>query len=650
LSVDGRRVDVGGPKPRALLALLALERGEAVTRDRLIEALWGDAPPGGVAHRLDVQMSRLRAVLRATDGAARVERENGGYVLRAEGVWVDAIEAQRLVADARRLLALGAAAQAHAAAEEALGLWRGRPLSELSDDPASQAIARRLEDLRLAALEARAEASLELGRHQSVLGELQLLAAEHPMHEPFHALLMLALQRCGREADALRAYDELQGRLREELGAVPGQSVRRVHEAILAPEPARTFEPPTKPAPQVRTSGRRVLIGAAAAAVALLALAAVHGERGPAAHVGGRITARVGADRVAFIDLRHGRVLDSFSIADLGPDDNDLPWIQGGDADWLASSNGTLLKIDPRRHRVARAVGLGIAANTMTLGLGSLWITDKDHPTILRLDPQYAEVQRRYRLPTIGGPAGDGLSAVAIAQGSVWVAQGRRRVLRIDPRSGRVQAAIPAAGAVALASGPGALWVAGGDVGTVYRIDPAINAVVARVKLDQFVCCVAVGGGYAWAMNYRVWKLSSDGRVLSSTAIDGDGANITWSSGALWVADGISGQNRRIDPLRFQPRRRAGRRHRPRLRRPARRRPRPRRADRPRRRQRDARRPRVALTDDHAVLARTGTRRHLRRAAEPAQRAGPTGMDGRPRPRGPADLRGSAHVDVQAPR
>jgi DNA-binding SARP family transcriptional activator len=550
LQVGDQRVELGGPKQRAVLALLALDPGEIVTRDRLIEALWGEHPPDGVEHRLDVQVSRLRTALRdAGVDTATVERVERGYFLRAEAVRVDAVAAERLVEDARRRLAENAPEEARAAADEALALWRGRPLAELADDPSSQAAARRLEDLRLTALEAGAEADLALGRHYEALGGLQRLAASEPLREPVHALLMLALCRCGRDADALRVYDELRRRLSAELGADPGEQTRRLHEAILRHDPAIAPERPARATvPRPRRSRGRVLAGAVLAAGLAIAAIVVFaaGDDEPGEPLGARFEAPVAEDHLAFIDLREGRVLGSVSLADELGDEQGVTWAQGHDADWAVFSNGTLLKIDPRERRVVRSVGLGIAPQSMAVGLGSVWVAAGDRPVLLRLGETYADLQERYRLPTTGGVKGDGLNAVAIAHGSVWVAQGERRVLRIDPRSGRVLAMIPTPGAAALAPAPGAIWVAGGEQGGAYRIDPAVNAVVTRVELDPYVCCVAAGGGYAWAMNHRVWKLSSEGRVLSSTPIDGDGANLSWTGGALWVAEGVSGQDTRI--------------------------------------------------------------------------------------------------------
>lgn len=552
LQVGEQRVELGGPKQRALLALLALHPGKIVTRDRLIEALWGEHPPDGVAHRLDVQVSRLRTALRdAGVDPTTIERVDGGYFLQADTVRVDAVEAERLVDDARRLLAENAPEAARTAADEALALWRGRPLGELADDFTSQTAARRLEDLRLTGLEARAEADLALGRHHEALGGLQRLAASEPLREPVHALLMLALYRCGREADALRVYDELRRRLSVELGADPGEPARRLHEAILSHDPEIAPERPARArVTRPRTPRRRALAGAVlAAGLAIAAIVVVgtgdeeSGER--AEPVGGLIEAPVAEDHLAFIDIRRGRVLGSISLADrLG--EQGVTSAQGHAADWAIFSDGTLLKIDPRARRVVHSVGLGFTPQSIAVGLGSVWVAAGDRPLLLRLGEAYADVQQSYPLPTTVGAKGDGLNAVAIADGSVWVAQGETRVLRIDPRSGRVLAKIPVAGAAAVAAAPGAIWVAGGGQGGAYRIDPAVNAVVARIELDPYLCCIAAGGGYIWAMNHRVWKLNSDGSVLSSTPIDGDGANLAWTGGALWVAEGISGQNTRI--------------------------------------------------------------------------------------------------------
>jgi DNA-binding SARP family transcriptional activator len=193
LWANGQAAPLGGSRQRALLALLALRAGEVVPRDRIIEALWGEAPPEGAAHRLDVQVSRLRASMRkAGADPALLETAGGGYRLRLNEWALDVHEAERLVEQGRRALAEGLVQEAAETLRAALDLWRGPMLLDLANDPASQTDARRLEELRVSALEDRIEAELALGRHLDLVPELHQLVAEHPLRERLRAQLMSA--------------------------------------------------------------------------------------------------------------------------------------------------------------------------------------------------------------------------------------------------------------------------------------------------------------------------------------------------------------------------------------------------------------------------------------------------------------------------
>ena len=183
-SVDGRAVAVGGAKPRALLAMLALNAGSTVSTDRLIEGLWGDPPPATATKLVQLYVSQLRKALAAGgDGAAIVTRGHG-YELQ---VAPDAVDARRF----ERLVARGAP-------REALALWRGPALDDVADEPFAAAEIRRLEELRLAALELAIERDLDAGRHREVVGELEALVVAEPLRERLHAQRMLALYRCGQ--------------------------------------------------------------------------------------------------------------------------------------------------------------------------------------------------------------------------------------------------------------------------------------------------------------------------------------------------------------------------------------------------------------------------------------------------------------------
>jgi DNA-binding SARP family transcriptional activator len=537
-------VALAGAKQRLLLALLLAEPGRRVSRDVLTEALWPERAPGESVHALDLQIARLRRAI----GAQRVVTQDGGYRLDLADAELDAERFIAFVEDARTR----AAGEASARLREALALWRGPAFGDLGHEEALRARGRELDDRRVAAWEELFEIELALGRHAAIVPELEALVAEQPLRERPHEQLMVALYRCGRQADALQIYDDLRRRLSEELGIEPGEPVRRTHEAIVRQDPAlaRTAGPrlagPRAPVLRRRIRGSWALAGGAF--VALLAIGALLLTRGSddEGRAGGnRLRVSIAEQRLAFIDLRRGQVLASLPIADELLD-NTAFLAQGRDADWVATGSGALLQVDPRRHRIARSISLGFPPGGIAVGLGSVWVVAQDRPQLLRLDPVYGAVQRRYRLPTAGVDRPDFLSGVAIAADSVWVAQGEQRVVRIDPRSGRTTARVGAPGATALTGTQDALWLSGGGTGVLYRIDPVANAVVARVPLDPYLCCVAVGGGYVWAMNYRVWKLSSEGRIVSSVPIDGDGANLMWSGGAMWVSEGVSGKQTRI--------------------------------------------------------------------------------------------------------
>jgi DNA-binding SARP family transcriptional activator len=235
---EGRDLAPAGGKRRALLALLLLHANETLSRERLIDELWGESPPATATKTLQVHVSRLRKALSAGNGVGAVilTREHG-YQLKLDPDRLDAHHFERLVAEGRRELATGDPNSAAAAFEAALSLWRGAPLAGLGQEPFVRREAARLEDLRVAALEDLNEAKLALGRHSELVGQIEALIGEHPYRERLHAQLMLALYRCERQADALQAYQDARTALVEELGIEPGQRLRELERAILAQDP-----------------------------------------------------------------------------------------------------------------------------------------------------------------------------------------------------------------------------------------------------------------------------------------------------------------------------------------------------------------------------------------------------------------------------
>jgi DNA-binding SARP family transcriptional activator/flavin reductase (DIM6/NTAB) family NADH-FMN oxidoreductase RutF len=226
-------VALGGAKPRALLALLLLEAGRAVSARRLIEELWGDDAPATARKMVHINVSQLRKVL--PKGLLRTHA--GGYSLEVDPETVDLARFERLAAEGRAALAAGDAATAGERLAAALALWRGPALAEFGEAFAEREGAR-LEALRLSALEDRIEADLALGRHAVVAAELDALVRDHPQRERMRAQHMLALYRAGRQADALASYREAWRRLGDELGILPSVGLRRLEAAILAHDPA----------------------------------------------------------------------------------------------------------------------------------------------------------------------------------------------------------------------------------------------------------------------------------------------------------------------------------------------------------------------------------------------------------------------------
>ena len=240
----GRPVAVGGPRQRALLAVLLLHAGETLSTDRLIELLWGDNPPAGARKALSVRVSELRK----TVGHDVIATRPGGYAIDTEPGRLDLHRFEALCAEGREALTGRRADVASQVLTEALGLWRGPPLADLAFEPFAQDEIPRLDELRIAAIEDRIDADLDLGRHSELTAELRGLVREHPLRERLRRQLMLALYRCGRQAEALEAYRDARRALVDELGIEPGRALRDLEAAILAQDPALDASPGPEPA------------------------------------------------------------------------------------------------------------------------------------------------------------------------------------------------------------------------------------------------------------------------------------------------------------------------------------------------------------------------------------------------------------------
>jgi predicted ATPase/DNA-binding SARP family transcriptional activator len=260
--VDGRPVALGGQRPRALFAVLALMGGRVVTVDRLIDELWGEDPPARARDSLQMHVSRLRkALAEAGADGGRLVSQAGGYLLEVRRGECDVDRWQRALDQARQARAGGELLVAREEVEEALGVWRGEPLGGVSANHLLVAERARLEEERLAAVIEGIELDLELGRHGELLGQLDALVRAHPFQDRLLELQMLALYRAGRQADALAVFQAARRRFVDELGIEPGHALRELQEHVL--QHAAELGPPAGvaagrglPAPPNRTIGR----------------------------------------------------------------------------------------------------------------------------------------------------------------------------------------------------------------------------------------------------------------------------------------------------------------------------------------------------------------------------------------------------------
>jgi len=247
----GRPLSVRGSRPRALLALLALNAGRVMTAERLITLLWGDEPPPSAANALQVHVSALRRVLEPHGPPYRLlVSDRSGYSLKVNPDQVDFARFEESVDRGHQALKRGEVAECAQLLGQAITLWRGSALADMADQPWCLGEARRLEELRLTAEEDRIEAELALGRHAALVAALETLIAQHPLRERLLGHLMLALYRSGRQAEASEVYQKTRETLVDESGMEPGYELQQLLKAILNQD--SSLEGPTTERPVPR--------------------------------------------------------------------------------------------------------------------------------------------------------------------------------------------------------------------------------------------------------------------------------------------------------------------------------------------------------------------------------------------------------------
>jgi DNA-binding SARP family transcriptional activator/streptogramin lyase len=554
---EGREIRLPAGRERSLLVLLVIKRGEVVSVDRIVDALWGDRPPGTAAKAVQVYVSHLRRLLGEAQGPAGAEglllTRAPGYALRADDVAVDAARFERLAGEGRRALEDGSPAEAARLLDEALALWRGPALADFAFDDFAQDEIRRLEESRLGATEDRIDALLRLGRLGGLVGELDSLVAAHPLRERLRGLSMLALYRSGRQADALQVYRDGRRLLDAELGLEPGPELQRLERAILAqdpgleapPPPAReTGREPDDPRPSGPRDRRRRLAAAgvaAAAAIAAVLAVVLTRDDAPAA-----VAAAVPA--LIAVDPETNRVVASIAVGS-----KPASVAVGDGAVWVGDArDGTVTRIDPATRRVVQTIGIGAPAIDVAAGAGGVWVATGGFGTIVRIDPEVGGVSDRIELGDPDDPVVPAASAVEVGDGRVWVGS-FDGLVRLDPDSGEVIGRVNLGQAPArqIAVGDGAVWATLRSR-RAKRVEAVSGQVTADFYAGRFIFAVALDRSAAWVGagdDGGVWKLDPVTGSTVFTARAGKGvAGIALGLGGVWVTSWPDGPLLRLDP------------------------------------------------------------------------------------------------------
>jgi DNA-binding SARP family transcriptional activator/ABC-type branched-subunit amino acid transport system substrate-binding protein/DNA-binding beta-propeller fold protein YncE len=561
----GRPVEIRGRKQRELLAVLLVHANEVVSADRLIDALWGEAPPPTALKTLQAHISRLRTTLNGTDSAdsGRLETRGHGYVLRVESGELDAQRFRAMLDDGRRALAAGEAERADETLTHALSFWRGPALADFAYAEFAQEEIARLEELRLAAREERIEALLALGRHAEVIPELDALVNQHPLRERLRGQLMLALYRSGRQAEALQVYQEGRRALAEELGLEPSQSLQQLERRILEHDPA--LELPVGHADETASevsagaSRRRVSIVAGVAAATVVLAAAVLGLTLPADDAN-----PAGAGAVA-LDPSSGETIAEVA---LGTAPSSVA-VGEGSAWVLDADDRTISQIDSETLDVVRTFGTGENPSDIAVGSGAVWVAngsrahDSGFPeSVSRIDVlSGVDVETIELRPPPGGHLfgvlpGVSRQYIATTHDAVWVVNADLSVSRIDPRTNRVVAVVDDVEAENIAAGEGRVWIT--EKNHLVEIDQSRNAVSRRIAVgdadlaDDSLAGLAIGAGAVWVAEPfagRIWRVTP-GRRDRQQAIEVDMwvAALTFGEGAVWATNEIADLVYRIDP------------------------------------------------------------------------------------------------------
>ena len=594
---NSRPLPLGRLKERIVLAVLLLHANEFVSRERLIDELWGTSPPATARKAVNVYISKLRQTL-TRNGHDPIATGAGGYRLGVDPDLLDAERLRSLIAQARSCIADGDSDPASQLLHEALALWRGPTLAGIPLESFGRDEVAQLDELRLAALMDRIDCDLALGRHEQVLGELNLLVREHPLRERLRAQQMLALYRADRQSDALDVYAEARQTLVDDLGIEPCEALQRLQQAILRHDPSletpegtaavnglppSTAAPTPTPtvgvedsAPRRRFRPRRLHLAVAGLVVLAASAAAAILSSSTAA------TPRVVPNSLVRLDLRSGKPT---LVVPVGVEPGPIAFTPT--AIWTVNhGDRTVSRYDLRTHRVQTRGGFPHQPYDVVADMaGNVWVSSKT-PIVTRLAAGVGGTSAGPLYPSKAATIrvrGPGVGHEALGAGYVWAIVGpltypapglpRReddRLSLIDMQSDRVASSMRLRrSTTSIAFGYGSAWIGTYDAGGSWlAIISAGSTKPEWIRLVRGDSCgppydpgpygaplVATGAGSVWVLTcgqsnqQQLIKVDPEThRIVKRTSVSNlDPASfLAVGAGSVWLAGASVSE---IDPV-----------------------------------------------------------------------------------------------------
>jgi ABC-type transport system substrate-binding protein/DNA-binding SARP family transcriptional activator/streptogramin lyase len=545
-----------------------LADGAGLTVDQLADALWGEQVPVGAASTIQTYVFHLRQVLEPDRGRGAPGRivvtDNGRYRLAILPEALDSVVFDRAVDRGERLLADGVSADAIAEFDRALALWRGDVLADLADYEFVGPVATRLADRRKAAVEAKIDAELALGRHASVLSQLNELVANDPLNERLHGQRIIALYRSGRPSDALTAYDQLRHQLADELGVDPSPPLQRLQQQVLAHDRALAWHPPpraepqaeaapaepepqTQPAPEPRSHRRRrpwlrrrwLVIGVILAVVAAAGVVAAVVFSHKPKHTLGALP----PNSIGILDA-DGALHDAVQVGQT-PD----ALVYGFGSLWVANSGErTVQRVNPKTHEVIETIEVGPNPTAIAMSAQNVWVANGSDRSVTEIDAATSRVV----VPRI--PVGALPAALVAGPKGVWVANsGDDNLSLIDIDSAKVVKIVPAGdGPDGLLADGDSLWVANGADGTLSHLDVSTGDPLSGTRVDAGATGLMRTKDALWVANQSASSLSQidpqTGLVRGTIPVRDGPSSLALAHGDMWVSNEYDGTVSRIDP------------------------------------------------------------------------------------------------------